>query len=131
MTLRVLVAINDSAPAFAAAALAVKLAKSYPAELNFTTVSEPTVDKSAVLNHVASLALAAGLEATTTVVEDGQPFEALLATAHEWRADLIIMGRSDVRRFGQPYVGSQTEHLLEFTGIPVLVVPVTPGPGST
>ena len=40
-----------------------------------------------------------------------------------WRADLIVMGKTDRRATGRPYVGSQTEHLLEFTRIPVVVVP--------
>jgi nucleotide-binding universal stress UspA family protein len=43
--------------------------------------------------------------------------------ADEWDADLIVVGRSDLRRPGQPYVASQTEHVLEFTRLPVVVVP--------
>ncbi|MDH5237972.1 MAG: universal stress protein, partial [Acidimicrobiia bacterium] len=65
----------------------------------------------------------AGLTPTSTTADGGHPFEVLLAVAEEWQADLIVMGRSDNRRPGVPYVGSQTEHLLEFTPIPVLVVP--------
>lgn len=120
---RVLVAVDDSSPALAAASLAIELARDRTAELHFVTVAEPVRETTSVLDHAASLANAAGVVATTTVTDGGHPFEALLATAHEWRADLIVMGRSDVRRPGQPYVGSQTEHLLEFTDIPVLVVP--------
>jgi len=47
----------------------------------------------------------------------------VLAAATQWGADLIVMGRSDKRPTGRPYVGSQTEHLLEFTDTPVVVVP--------
>ncbi len=47
----------------------------------------------------------------------------LLRVAQQWHADLIVMGRSDKRRPGVPYVGNQTEHLLEFASVPVLVVP--------
>ncbi len=62
--------------------------------------------------------------ATSTVVPDGQqPYEAVLDTAIDWHADLIVMGRSDRRATGRPYVGSQTEHVLEFTHVPVVVVP--------
>jgi len=123
MTIRALVAIDDSTPALAAAALAIELATGQPFEINFTTVSEPGSNADAILGHVANLAAKAGVSATLTTTDDGKPFEAILATAARWNADVIIIGRSDIRRPGQPYVGSQTEHLLEFTDIPVLVVP--------
>ncbi len=123
MTLRILVAVDDSSPAFAAAAVAIKIAKSHPVELNFVTVAEPSTDAGAVLDHVANLAANADVSARCTTTDGARPFEALLAVAHEWSADVILVGRSDIRRPGQPYVGSQTEHLLEFTEIPVLVVP--------
>lgn len=57
----------------------------------------------------------------------GHPFEVILEEAGRWEADLIIMGRSNKRRRGVPYVGTQTEHLLEFTHVPVLVVPEDAG----
>ena len=123
MTIRALVAIDDSTPALAAAALAIELATGQPFEINFTTVSEPGSNADAILGHVANLAAKAGVSATLTTTDDGKPFEAILATAARWNADVIIIGRSDIRRPGQPYVGSQTEHLLEFTRLPVVVVP--------
>ena len=126
MTIRVLVAVDDSPPALAAAALAVRLANNQPVELNFTTVDEPGSNTEAILSHVANLARDAGVSATLTTTDGGQPFEALLKAAKQWSADVIVIGRSDIRRPGQPYVGSQTEHLLEFTEIPVLVVPEQP-----
>lgn len=127
---RILVAVDDSAPALAAAKLAVALAQTQPTELNFVTVAEPGANAHSILNHVATLAADAGIAATTTATDGRQAFEAILAAAHQWRADVIIMGRSDIRRPGQSYVGSQTEHLLEFTDIPVLVVP-EPSPPMT
>lgn len=73
----------------------------------------------------ADQVLAASTDVTATAVfcDGHRPFDALLTIARKWDADLIVMGRSDMRRPGQCYVGSQTEHLLEFTEIPVLVVP--------
>ena len=124
---RVMVAVDDSAPALAAAEFAVEFAVSRPIELHFVTVTEPGRDADSVLRHVAALATRSGISATTTVCDDGHPFDALLDVAARWGADLIVMGRSDMRRPGTRYVGSQTEHLLEFTDIPVLVVP-SPGP---
>ncbi len=123
MTIRILVAVDDSPPALAAGALAIRIAADRPVELNFATVDEPGANTEAILSHVANLADKAGVSATLTTTDGGQPFEALLNAAREWQADVIVIGRSDARRPGQPYVGSQTEHLLEFTDIPVLVVP--------
>lgn len=126
---RVLVAVDDSAPALAAAEFAVEMAVSRPIELHFVTVREPGRDAEGVLRHVAAMATRSGISASTTVCDDGHPFDALLGVAARWSADLIVMGRSDMRRPGTRYVGSQTEHLLEFTDIPVLVVP-SPGQPS-
>lgn len=121
---RILVAIDDSAPALAAANFAIELARTLSAKLNFVTVTETGRDPEIVLRHVTTLASSVGIPATVTAVDDGtHPFEALLATALRWDADIVIMGRSDKRPTGRPYVGSQTEHLLEFTDVPVVVVP--------
>jgi nucleotide-binding universal stress UspA family protein len=121
---RILVAVDDSAPALAAGAFAIELARSLAAELHVVTVAEAGRDPDVILRHIGAAASAAGLSPTITAVSDGtHPFEALLAAAVAWRADLVVMGRSDTRRTGRPYVGSQTEHLLEFTEVPVVVVP--------
>ena len=120
---RILVAVDDSPPAMMAATVATELAKNQGADLHLVAVSEPAHPAERVLNHLAELARTAGVATTSTATDGGHPFEVLLAVAHEWNADLIVMGRSDNRRPGAPYVGSQTEHLLEFTDLPVLVVP--------
>ncbi len=120
---RILVAVDDSAPSLAAAAYAIALAGDSGAQLDFATVGERGQSTNGILRHVAHLAATAGVSASTTALKGDRPYDALLARAAEWDADLIVMGRSDLRRPGQPYVGSQTEHLLEFTTIPVVVVP--------
>jgi nucleotide-binding universal stress UspA family protein len=101
----------------------VELAKSQGADLHLVAVSEPAHHAEQALDHLTNLARKAGVPTTSTTTNGGHPFDVLLVVAHEWSADLIVMGRSDNRRPGVPYVGSQTEHLLEFTDIPVLVVP--------
>ena len=123
MMKRILVAVDDSPPAMAAADFATKLAKNQEAHIHFVTVGEPAHHTDNALRHLKASAENAGLSPTSTTADGGHPFEALLAVAEDWNADLIVMGRSDNRRPGVPYVGSQTEHLLEFTNIPVLVVP--------
>ena len=124
MITKILVAVDDSAPALAAADFAVELARTLSAELRAVKVVEPERDPDVVLRHVMSLGDRAGVTTTVTSIDDGKhAFEAVLADAKLWGADLIVMGRSDQRPTGRPYVGSQTEHLLEFTEIPVVVVP--------
>ncbi len=131
MIRRILVAVDDSAPALAAAEFAVELARTLGAELGFVAVSEVDRTPDVILRHVASIAAAAGITATTSAIGDGtHPFEMILRACVEWDADLVVMGRSDKRPTGRPYVGSQTEHLLEFTHIPVVVVPQPVRPGS-
>lgn len=126
---RVFVAVDDSAPALAALDVAIDLARSIGAELHVATVAEPGREPDVIIGHASAVAHRAGMAATTEVLVDGAaPFERLLAAARAARADLVVVGRSDVRRTGRPYVGSQTEHLLEFTEIPVVVVP-EPGAG--
>lgn len=123
---RILVAVDDSPPALAAAALATEIAGHEDAQIHFVAVTEPDHPAHGALRHVTALAQEVGLAATSTAVGGDQPFEALLAAARDWEADLIVMGLSDRRRPGAPHVGSQTEHLLEFTHVPVLVVPYQP-----
>lgn len=120
---RIVVAVNDSPPALAAASLAIEMAAAQHARLHLVTVAEDSRHITVLLDHVSRLARKAQLEPETTITDGGYPFEVLLEVAADWRADLIVMGRSDRRRPGVPYVGTQTEHLLEFTHIPVLVVP--------
>ncbi len=128
---RLLVAVDDSAPALAAARVAIDLAGRLGAELDVVTVAEPGRDPAAILHHVRTMAERAGVAASVTTLDDGlPPFEALLARAGASGADLVVMGRSDHRASGRPYVGSQTEHVLEFTHVPVVVVPEGAAPAS-
>ncbi len=120
---RILVAVDDSPTALSAAGLAIRLARAWSAELNFSAVAEPGFNSDTLLRHVGEQATQAGIVATLRPLHGDQPFEALLEEAHRWDAELIVMGQSDKRRPGRPYVGSQTEHVLEFTDIPVMVVP--------
>lgn len=120
---RILVAVDDSAPALAATSFAAELARTVSAELRCIAVVEPGRDPDVILRHVAALARIADVEASTEAIAGSQPFEVVLAAAADWGADVIVMGRSDKRPTGRPYVGSQTEHVLEFTDVPVIVVP--------
>jgi nucleotide-binding universal stress UspA family protein len=52
-----------------------------------------------------------------------QPYELILEEAERWRADLLVVGRRGHRGLGRALLGSQAEHVLEFAGLPVVVVP--------
>ena len=122
MIARILVAVDDAPPGLAAARLAIELAKGWHAEIVAVFVREDGPTGAALLGHVEAMARDA-LVALVALEVEGQPFEVVLDEARRHDVDLIVMGRSDRRRPGTPYVGTQTEHVLEFTDRPVLVVP--------
>ena len=141
MTEVVLVAVNDSIPAFAAAAVAVEYAKRLDARVHAVTVLEPwpigrahlgggLIDvrhrreqaADAALRHVAALGAAAGVE-ITGVRREGAVAVAILEEATAVGARLIVLARVSRRGHALPYVGSETLRVLEFATVPVLVVP--------
>jgi nucleotide-binding universal stress UspA family protein len=142
----ILVAVDDSPAALAAAQLAVHLAVDCHASLRAVTVvadravaerlradlgeTDPSdglarrrgAAAHAVLRYVETLARRASVP-IETVRLDGQPAARVLQQAQAWAADLIVLGRSDLAGAGQPYVGAETRQILEFAEQPVLVVP--------
>ncbi len=147
MIRRVLVAVDDSPASLAAARTAVELAAGWSASLLAVSVvgdhvlaerlatvlgPEPVVRRrthaaDSVLHHVAQLARQAGVSTETRLLQ-GLPAAMILDEASRGSADLIVVGRSDRREAGEPYIGSETRHILEFADRPVLVVP--PGPSG-
>lgn len=141
MMKRMLLAIDDSPAALAAATLAIELADTAKAELRIVHVVadgalaallaasgvRTTGDwreraGDSLLKHVAARAERAGLRPETAQVL-GDPAEGVLAEAKSWPADLVVIGRSGRRGAGRPYVGHTTERVLEFAELPVIVVP--------
>jgi nucleotide-binding universal stress UspA family protein len=134
---RILLAVNDSPAGLAAARTAIRLAAETRGLVRAIHVTgQFAVDhrnggpqpadsdrrSRAVLAHVEELAAAAGVEfeAATLI---GVPARVILEEAASWSADVIILGRSGVRHVGQPFVGSQVLHVIEFADVPVVVVP--------
>lgn len=146
---RLLVAVDDSADSLAAARLAIDLAMVLHAQLRVIHVSAdhlidatvaaasglPAVAERraqagrAVLNRVAAMADTAGVPAKTELLS-GDTGPVVLATARDWPADLVIVGKSARSASGEPYVGTNTRHILEFAEQPVIVVPM-PGPDGS
>jgi nucleotide-binding universal stress UspA family protein len=139
---RILVAVDDSPAALDAVQVAVDLAAGSGALVRFVhvigdgallraleslgrdgTLAATRSDAAdALLRHVAAIAERAGVRAETSSLS-GEPAALLLGAAQHWDAGLVVMGRSDVRGPGHPYVGSVTREVLEFSDAPVLVVP--------
>jgi nucleotide-binding universal stress UspA family protein len=140
---RILVAVNDSPAALAAVGTAVVLARHTGARVRFVHVLGDDDVARALGNgdheqrrmrERRSLAARSLLEHVTRVAErsevvcdcrslEGDAARALLGEARSWGAELVVIGRSDVRTAGRPYVGALTRHVLEFSDVPVLVVP--------
>lgn len=142
MIRRILLAVDDSPDALAATRFAVELAASLDAHVRAVHVvvnhhldamlqsgsddaelaSRREQSATAILMRVADLATARGISVETSLLS-GDVAGAVLGAARSWPADLVIVGRSFRSISGQPYVGAQTRHILEFADQPVLVVP--------
>lgn len=76
----------------------------------------------AIVDVVKSAALAQGVAARALTVKSDVVSDAILATAKEQQADLIVMashGRKGIQRL---LLGSETQHVLTHATIPVLVL---------
>jgi nucleotide-binding universal stress UspA family protein len=141
MITRILVAVDDSPASLEAARAATELAASLGARLRVVNVlrdhllsqalehlsgyaevgERRGIAAAGVLDHVATLARASGVEVETRQME-GEPARCILAEAAAWPADLIVIAKSDQRRrAGEPYVGTETANVIEFAEQPVLV----------
>lgn len=142
----VLVAVNDSEPAFAAARVAVAYAAALHAQVRALTVVEPFEHSAslggsagvapdaathgrlleeggvAALHHVAALAERVGVECTGTM-RHGAVGAQILAEAAACGAELVVLARVARPGHALPTVGSTTLRVLEFATVPVLVVP--------
>lgn len=150
---RILVAIDDSSDALAAAHLAIEIAAGASATLRVLhlltdhglsdLLGEPeagaaaggpvterrTAGARSLLRHVQRLAKRAGVTAEMRLVE-GDAGSGILAEARDWGADLVVVGRSSQAGPGAPYIGQQVRQVLEFAQQPVLVVPAPDRPGA-
>lgn len=139
---RILLAVDDSPEAMAAARAAIELAGALQARLRVIHVSAnhlldaalseaselpaPEVRRErsalAMLAHVRQLAAIAGVESDSKL-RAGDVGPAVLDAAREWPADLVVVGRTSHGLPGEVYVGVRARHILEFAEQPVLVVP--------
>ena len=148
-TARLLVCVDGSRAALAAARLAVELAAEHDGgRVRAVTVRDEDRETTerldargehetsaserrrqglqAVLDRVTSIATDRGVGAETAVLE-GDPLRTILRDARAWGPDLVVVGRTTRSGPGSPLVGSLAMHLAEFTEWPVVIVP-EPGP---
>jgi len=136
-TARLLACVDGSRASLEAARLAIDLAKRWKSRLRVVYVVEsaetdgrPDPDVvtrmreagRAILTRIASMGAAEGLTVEQATLE-GVPFDVILDDAREWKADMIIMGRTGRTGPGRALLGSEAERVLEFSDRPVLIVP--------
>lgn len=138
----ILVAVNDSRAAFRAAEVAVDYARRLGASLRVVTVRDPkALDRhpgaldpaalarhadraaEAALSHVAALGAAAGVDVSFSR-RSGRVAAEILAEARAVQASLIVVALVDNPGHATPYIGSHTLRVLEFSTVPVMVVPL-------
>lgn len=140
MSTTILVAVSDSPAAFTAAEAAIEHAALLGARVRAVSVlpeggpdkrlkdydaraPRREADIAVVLRHVTAMGEAAGV-VVTGVRRRGRVAAEILAEARECGADMIVMARVDRPGHAIPTIGSHTLRVLEFTTVPVLVVPL-------
>lgn len=63
-------------------------------------------------------------EPVKVFVERGNPFDEIVRTAEEWKADLIVIGTHGRKGFSHLFIGSVAEKVVRHSPVPVLVVPL-------
>jgi nucleotide-binding universal stress UspA family protein len=145
MTRTLLIAVHDSAAAFAAADVAMGLAARLGDSLHAVMVTETdpgaatTPDEirgsraAPVFAHLAARAELAGIPLTTEEAS-GTVARVVLDRIEAVHAEFVVVAATDRPGSAIPQLGSHTLSILEFSPIPVLVVPAPsehrPGAGT-
>lgn len=57
-------------------------------------------------------------------IEEGKPYEKIIAVAEEWNADLIVLGTHGRKGVSHILLGSVAEKVTRHTHIPLLIIPI-------
>ncbi len=128
----------DYARVAGAAIVAFSVAQPYPLlpALDGAMVIDPGID-SAELQHlaqeavaqVARTAKAAGVACETHTSLSFMPYEEIIRAAEDYQCDVIFMASHGRRGLSRLLAGSQTQKVLAYSSIPVLVLrPALPAP---
>jgi nucleotide-binding universal stress UspA family protein len=133
--IHLLVASDSSPAALDAVRCAMGLATRCGGKVRVTAVtsddgtiegtSRSREDEERALAYVTRLGQEQGLEMEVETIPAAgrEPYEVILDVSAAWGADFVFMGRTGRRGPGRALMGSQTEHVLEFSEVPVIVVP--------
>ncbi len=136
MTPTVLIAVHDSAAAFAAAEAAIELAARLGDSVHAVMVHEPPAEPSGaalpaqvprsrvgpVFAHLSALAERAAVPLTTEEA-NGAVTRVVLDRIEAVGAEFVVVAAADRPGSAIPHLGSHTLRILEFSPVPVLVVP--------
>lgn len=137
---RVLIAIDESALAARALEAGAALAGALGAEVGIVHVLDPRLlvgaaagappeavraefEKAGRVLIATAAARVAGDRAPWQFVAWGQPAKVIVSSAHEWGADLIVVGSHGRGGVSQLLMGSTAEGVLRRAPCPVLAVP--------
>ena len=92
-----------------------------PAEVG--RIEKKWMDKGrAMVDAVAAQAQKAGVDARGILAQSDAPADAILAAARKHKCDLIVMASHGRRGLQRVLLGSETQHVLAHTELPVLVL---------
>ncbi len=137
---RILLCVDGSVAALAAARLACAMAAESGGTVRAVTVLEPAsvrpgrrpVDRTsearfegsarAMLDRVVEMGADRGV-VVEPVLLAGDALRAILREARDWSPDLVAIGRTGRSGPGSPMIGSLATQVVEFAECPVVVVP--------
>ncbi len=135
MTRTVLIAVHDSAASFAAAEAAMRLAARLGDAVHAVMVHVPEATSGAragdearparaapVFAHLAALADREAVPLTTQEAT-GQVARVVLDLVDRLDAEFVVVATADRPGSAIPHLGSHSLRILEFSPVPVLVVP--------
>ncbi len=137
--IHLLIASDSSPAALEAVRCAMGLAKRCGGSVRVIAVlsdeaaGESTIrsreDEERALAYVTRLGQEQGLDVEVEAIPAAgrDPYEVILDVSSRWGADFVFIGRTGRRGPGRALMGSQTEHVLEFSEVPVVVVPTRGG----
>lgn len=136
--IHLLVASDSSPAALEAVRCAMGLARRCGGKVRVTAVlsdeaagqgTRSREDEERALAYVTRLGQEQGLDVEVEAIPAAgrDPYEVILDVSSRWGADFVFMGRTGRRGPGRALMGSQTEHVLEFSDVPVVVVPTRGG----
>jgi nucleotide-binding universal stress UspA family protein len=138
---KILIAVDDSAESMAAARTGFALAHELNATVGILCVVDPSremvnADQGITPEESKTLLLQQAEKTIRQYIElyngagevyrftpEGAPEEVILHIAHEWQAQLIVMGTHGRSGLNRMMEGSVADHVIRHAEVPVLVTP--------